>query len=170
MQLFFFRLHLVLHACAARFDVTRTAQNFLESKQAQRRNGAPVRQSSVAVVGRCVRHRSWASTRGRPCSCQFAMDLQCAVVLPADPAEWIDSAAVQGPWHARTRTDIRLSVLLLLLMQSCPRCPPCLRVWTWRLGRAPSIVPAARCQGTATATDCGSHGQLRSVLLRTHAS
>ena len=28
MQLFFFRLYLVLHACAARFDVT-GAQNFL---------------------------------------------------------------------------------------------------------------------------------------------
>ena len=26
---FFFRLHLVLHACAARFDVTGTAQKFL---------------------------------------------------------------------------------------------------------------------------------------------
>ena len=34
MQLVFFYLHLVLHACAARFDVTGTAQNFLESKQA----------------------------------------------------------------------------------------------------------------------------------------
>ena len=34
MQLVFFRLHLVLHTCAARFDVTDTAQNFLESKQA----------------------------------------------------------------------------------------------------------------------------------------
>jgi len=37
VQLVFFRLHLVLHACAARFDVTGTAQNFLESKQALRR-------------------------------------------------------------------------------------------------------------------------------------
>ena len=27
---FFFRLHLVLHACAVRFDVTDTAQNFLD--------------------------------------------------------------------------------------------------------------------------------------------
>ena len=34
MQLVFFRLYLVLHACAARFDVTGTAQNFLESKPA----------------------------------------------------------------------------------------------------------------------------------------
>ena len=33
MQLVFFRLHLVLHACAARFDVTGAAQNFLESKR-----------------------------------------------------------------------------------------------------------------------------------------
>ena len=30
----FFCLHLVLHACAARFDVTVYAQNFLESTQA----------------------------------------------------------------------------------------------------------------------------------------
>jgi len=30
----FFRLHLVLYACAARFDVTSAAQNFLETKQA----------------------------------------------------------------------------------------------------------------------------------------
>ena len=34
MQLVFFSLHLVLHACTARFDVTNTAQKFLESKQA----------------------------------------------------------------------------------------------------------------------------------------
>ena len=34
MQLVFFRLYLVLHTCAARFDVTGTAQNFLESKEA----------------------------------------------------------------------------------------------------------------------------------------
>ena len=29
VQLVFFRLHLVLHACAARFDVMGTAQKFL---------------------------------------------------------------------------------------------------------------------------------------------
>ena len=34
MQLVFFRLYLVLHACAARFDVMGTTQNLLESKHA----------------------------------------------------------------------------------------------------------------------------------------
>jgi len=36
VQLIFFRLYLVLHAYAARFDVTDTAQNFLESKHSLR--------------------------------------------------------------------------------------------------------------------------------------
>ena len=34
MQLVFFRLHLVLHAYAAKFDVMVTTQNFLGTKQA----------------------------------------------------------------------------------------------------------------------------------------
>ena len=34
MELVFFRLHLVLHIYAARFDMIGTAQIFLESKQA----------------------------------------------------------------------------------------------------------------------------------------
>ena len=56
MQLVFFRPHLVLHACAARFDVMGTAQKILGTKHAL--NSTNVQDdlwlySCKAVLGRC---------------------------------------------------------------------------------------------------------------------
>ena len=55
----FFRLHLVLHACVARFDVTSTVQNFLDFEG--KLNGASVHVEEAMLkkpLGHLSIHRS----------------------------------------------------------------------------------------------------------------
>ena len=73
MQLIFFRLHLVLHACVARFDVTGTAQKFLESKRgltvvASGSGGASTPHAILSIIS------CWAAANGRDVSASVALE------------------------------------------------------------------------------------------------
>jgi hypothetical protein len=114
---FFFRLHLVLHACAARFDVTDTVNFFGLHGQLNSQEYNTIRRPSMRRLHQCSL---------RPCMQPFTLLCTCSVVhtVPIDNLvfakyAWTraQSSLVVKAKYFTCQLNLSPSLLLLLLLK-----------------------------------------------------